>query len=471
MRDNRAENSDAMSGKCPVINPIFDTNYPVDALGATADLARSLAIAFQTPVEIVAQSLLSALSLVTQCIANAQTPFGSNCPLSLCLITVAEPSARKKYVEKLIFAEIEAYEQGLQDMLIYDPQVKNLSDKSLKSKTINQNLLGSLHRAPASKLDVVIRGLSKLANSIVYSSNDLTQFVGENKSRPSPAILLANSYLDRLWFGENIIVSQGSTAQLLRGRRVAVSLNTSPESASDVLRIDRSSAQSLLSKALVSWPKSIVGDRNSVEVDPSKINGLEDFNNRCISLLTKADFPPGSDSSQLSARVLKLDGEERKTLLNFLNQVEEHSGDSQYFAKISAFSENSAEHICRIAGVLQIYADPKALRIDAEHLKSAMELFSYYALQMYKLQENNSLADGEADANWLLLWLQNNYRKHLNVTGTEIFKVRYIQQNTHLPLRKADVIQKSLEILHSRRVIFFDKNNRLVKLLREDAQE
>ncbi len=85
---------------------IFVSSYPIEALGPLANLAKSTAEIVQAPIEVVAQCLLSILSLVTQGIASVQTPFMQECPITLCLVTAIKPWPKKEYMDRILFSDI-----------------------------------------------------------------------------------------------------------------------------------------------------------------------------------------------------------------------------------------------------------------------------------------------------------------------------------------------------------------------------
>ncbi|MCJ2006749.1 DUF3987 domain-containing protein [Methylobacterium sp. J-092] len=443
---------------------IFVSSYPIEALGPLANLAKSTAEIVQAPIEVVAQCLLSILSLVTQGIASVQTPFMQECPLSLCLVTAIESWPKKKFIDRILFSDIKGYEQDQQRMLVDHLRRKSGDDRTSGARDADKISLGCLHMLSGLSFEQVVKNLSDLSGSILYSSEDLTQFLGRSGRKANNIKFDLDNYFDKIWSGETFTLTHGSALKIIRGRRVALSLYVDNELAPDVLRFDKISSRSFLSKSLVSCPNWNVEYDTFVDATDLKPIGIEDFSDRCISLLTQIESPPAEKYNELSPRVLKLGGKERMQLLEFVEDVEAHSKPGEYFAAIRSFTQNTAEHICRLAGVLEIYSDPNAVNIGNETLNNSIELYRYYLNEMKNAQAPNSVDEAISDAERLLIWLKNQYQKHLEETGSSAFQVRYVLQRTHSSMRSKDKLARALKELEDRRCVTVDMTTKEITL-------
>lgn len=439
-------------------------DYPLNALGPVSGLAQSLAEALQVPVALVAQNILSALSFATQGIADVQTPFIARSPLSLCLITTVESQARKRLLQSILFSELILYQK---DQIKFEVHRARKADSAASNRTKNdahKSVLGCIFFPQEQHLSKIMAEIQYYPATIMFKSDDISQFICKTGHRNMSARSTASQHLDDLWSGEDIVQITKSNTEIVYNQRCAFSLHTSKSQAVELLNADKPAAHALLSKALIAAPENIIGKRSIKEIKSDKVDGLNDFNNRCIDLLLKATPYSEKATEGSSLRLLKLMDNERQILVEFVREIETHSGPEGFFSKIAAFSENAAEHVCRLAGVLQLYADPEAEYISEAVLHDAMSLFAYYAVEAFRVQELQTKARAQSEELVLLSWMLDKSKELQISTGSQSLPLRYVQQRTKMQFRKVEKLLELISILETKQYVNYDKDRKLISL-------
>ncbi len=93
--------------------PQEQATYPVEALGKFAEVTNLLSESVQVDVSMVGNSILSALSVITQHIANVHTKDGRTIPLSLFCLSIADSGDRKSSLDKIVLGAVNATEKDL----------------------------------------------------------------------------------------------------------------------------------------------------------------------------------------------------------------------------------------------------------------------------------------------------------------------------------------------------------------------
>lgn len=444
--------------------PCEALDYPVNALGPVSGLAQSLAEALQVPLALVAQNILSALSLATQGIADVQTPFIARSPLSLCLITTVESQPRKRLLQSILFSELILYQK---DQIKFDAYRARKADPAALNKKRNdahKSVLGCIFFPQEQHLSKIIADIQYYPATIMFKSDDIIQFIGKIGQRNTSAQSTASQHLDDLWSGEDIVQITKSNTEIVSNQRCTFSLHTSKAQAVELLNADKPTAHALLSKALIAAPENIIGKRLIKEIKSDEVDGLNDFHNRCIDLLLKTTPYSEKATEEFSLRLLKLKDNERQILLEFVREIETHSGPEGFFSKIAAFSENAAEHVCRLAGVLQLYADPEAESISKAVLHDAMSLFAFYAVEAFRVRELKTNAHAQSEDLILLSWMLDKSKELQISTGSESLPLRYVQQRTKTQFRKVEKLLELISLLETKQYVNYDKDRKLISL-------
>jgi hypothetical protein len=204
----------------------------------------------------------------------------------------------------------------------------------------------------------------------------------------------------------------------------------------------------------------LVGKREIKPFSINDIEGLKEFNQTSIRLLKKLPRPDNYNFNELSPSHLSLDADAQELLLAFLRGIEENSSENSYYSPIVDFSENALEHICRIAGILTVFADHDQKYINKETIKKALVLFHYYSQEVRRIQEFCAISEKLSDAIRLINWLQAQIKKQEVDADYGAISVRYVLQYAHPTLRVKDRLEKALKILEDHYWIRRRLNNR-----------
>ncbi|SDM28912.1 Protein of unknown function [Methylobacterium phyllostachyos] len=444
--------------------PYDAPEYPVNALGPVSGLARSLAEALQVPLALVAQNILGLLSFATQGLANVQTPLTASSPLSLCLVTTVESQPRKRLLQSILSSELILYQKDLQNIQMRTAKEETPSTSTKSNNDTHKSVLGCIFLPREQQISSIFPNIRYYPSTILFNSDNLSQFIAKGGQKYTSSQSSATQHLDDLWSGEDIVQITKSTTEIISNYRCTFNLSASEDQVVELFNIEYHATHALLSKALIAAPEKIIGQRSIKELKPNEIAGLNDFHSRCIELLLQIIPSSEQPSAGPSLRLLKLQRPERGTLIDFMKEIEAHSGPEGFFSKIQAFSENAAEHVCRLAGVLQLYDNPLAETISGEMLNNAMALFSFYAIEAYRIQDLRDKERQLPEELVLLKWLLEKSKKMNGSAISEPFRVRYVRQNTKPQFRNIEKLLEIIKILEAKHYVDYDADKKLISL-------
>jgi hypothetical protein len=195
----------------------------------------------------------------------------------------------------------------------------------------------------------------------------------------------------------------------LYGRRVSLSWMIQPQHVEGLVNGGMAS-QGLLSRLLVSYPQSLIGQRKYLIPDDSHLAILEGYNQQIKTLLeTPLDMDP--TSGRLSPIPLYLDAPAKVLYAQLNDHYEATLARSGINAGIRDHANKSGQHLARLAGVLCAFEG--ALAITAEHLERAKVLLDYYLAEWRDLQTRIGALDPQTQKPTALLeWLRAYTVKH-----------------------------------------------------------
>jgi len=402
--------------------------YPVEALGTLmAPLVQRLMEVVQAPDALCAQAVLAAAGLAVQAHANIEID-GRRMPISEFFLTIGESGERKSSVDTWALRPHKQYERTLYEgWQQTDLDYRNSLDaykkareealKKAKGYHAKREALTTLGDPPNPPLKPILtteeptyEGLIRLLldgqPSIGLFSDEGGRLIGGHGMNSDNQLKTAAG-LSELWDGKRITrVRAAEGATVLYGRRLSIHLMAQPAVAQGLIRNRLLLEQGLLSRCLVAWPTSTVGNRPYQEIALDTDTALALYESR-IGAILNAPFPLEDDSrNELSPRPLVLDSDAKQVWIVFYNHIEEALQADSPLAPVRGFGSKVAEHALRLAGILTLVDDLDAGAIDRNHAEAGITLAQFYLEEALRL-----FGCGEADpelllAEQLLLWAQ-----------------------------------------------------------------
>lgn len=438
------ERRDIISGRVPFENEgpkplrrevVEQEPYPFEALRDLLLPVRALAEHTRAPIEICAQSVLGALSLVLQAHADVVLPTGAARPLSLFLLTIAPSGERKSAVDSHALKPVYEYEVLLRDkhsreQMTYinkhelwsakRAQALNLAKKRSKPFEGEADLrsLGDEPEAPLTPLLVcpepTFEGYCKLtATGLpamgIYSAEGGAFIGGFGMSADNR--LKTSAGLSCLWDGDPIKrVRAGDGTMILPGRRLSLHLMAQPEVSDQLINDSLLVSQGLISRCLVTAPASAAGSRYFSPPSDKAKSDLADYHSKLRELLNHPLPITEGTRNELELRKLHMSPEAQQIWINWHDHVEARLIEDGEFSPIAGFANKAAEHAARIAGLMTLWRDLHALSIDAETMASSTRLVNHYLAEALRLRGLAGITPHLQLAERVLEWLR--YRWH-----------------------------------------------------------
>lgn len=383
-------------------------HYPIDALGQLlGTVTRDIQRIVRAPDAICAQSVLAAAAWAVQGHANIEIEGRLN-PLSLFFCTVGATGERKTAVDDIALAPHLDYEKKLH--YDYSDQQKKWErfkcawekskTQALKGKTLQarQDELAALGELPPKPLQPLLKitepsyeGIYKLLMggqpSVGLFTSEGGQFVGGHAMNQDNALKTASG-LSSLWDnGCADRVRSGDGASKLYGRRISIHLMLQPIVAEMLLSNRVLAEQGLLSRFLMAWPESTVGNRPYVTENPYSTPGHNAYTQR-ISEIWDRELPVSEGTlNELLPRRLKLSPEAKRQWIAYHDSVDRDASKGRRFEPIRGPANKAAEQALRIAGVLTLIADIEAREVDLPQLQAGIELAEFYLGEALRINE------------------------------------------------------------------------------------
>jgi uncharacterized protein DUF3987/bifunctional DNA primase/polymerase-like protein len=365
-------------------------DYPVSALGSLQIVVDTVAHLQQAPVGLVAQCVLAAVATAIQGQFDIEVPHGRY-PLSLYLLTLGETGERKSSTDGLVF---KPHDEWARDTL---SQMAPADDDAVPAFQPYLFFEGG-----------TVEGLRKQLGShwpsVICNNSDAADFIGGHSMREGRETATA-AFLCKLWEGQlrGYMRGQDNKPITLYGRRVSLSWMVQPQHVEGLVNGGMAS-QGLLSRLLVSYPQSLIGQRKYLIPDESRLAVLEGYNEQIKTLLeTPMDMDPVS--GRLSPIPLYLDGPAKGLYAQLNDHYEATLAGSGINAGIRDYANKSGQHLARLAGVLCAFEGVPA--ITTHHLERAKILLDYYMAEWRDLQTRIGALDPETQKPAALLeWLR-----------------------------------------------------------------
>lgn len=420
--------------------------YPVHALGPLRPAVEAVQGMTQAPMAIPAQSALSVASLAVQGHADVET-LGGKRPLSLYALTIARSGERKSACDAPLLSALREHEReqskahrdalhkwdnehalwkGERDRILLDAK-KGKGEKRTAAEA-DLDALGVEPQAPPSAdrtvTEPTFEGLTKLfahgQPSLGLFSDEGGQFLGghamnsENRQKTLAAF-------NCLWDGMPIRRTRsGDGHATLYGRRLAVHLMVQPTVARGFIADPLAADTGFLPRFLICEPPSAIGTRMQANTRIDK-EALTNFSERLTQILEKP-LPMDPETRELEPKTLELAPEARALLVEFSDAIEKAQGLGGDLMHITGAASKAAEQAARIAGVLTLWRDLEAIRVEGRDMADAIELAQYYLAEASRLASVATISSEIDRAEALRQWLTESW-EHDEIVPRDV--VRY----------------------------------------------
>jgi hypothetical protein len=382
--------------------------YPVKALGPLRPAVEAVQGTTQAPVAIPAQSALAVASLAVQGFADVDT-LGGPRPVSLYALTVARSGERKSACD----ANAHALWKGERDRILREA-AKGKGEKRTAAQA-DLEALGPEPEAPPSTdrtvTEPTFEGLTKLfahgQPSLGLFSDEGGQFLGGHAMNSENRQKTLAAFND-LWQGNPIRRTRsGDGHATLHGRRLAVHLMAQPTVARAFMADPMAADTGFLPRFLICEPPSAIGTRMQANARRDDM-ALASFAGRLRNIL-KSPLPMDPETRELQPRTLQLTPEARALLVAFSDAIEAAQAPGGDLAHITGTASKAAEQAGRIAGVLTLWRDLEAAKVEARDIADAIDLAQFYLAEASRLA-SAALVSAEIDrAEALRRWLVESW--------------------------------------------------------------
>ena len=385
------------------------------------------------PVAIPGQSVLAAMALVSQSHVNVELPTGEIKPTSLFMLTVGESGERKSSSDKLAMAPIkyfedeqrilykEAYRLWKNKHKVWDKQYQSILSKVTDDddQIIALNALGNEPEKPMRPIltcsEPTFSGMFKLLEdslpSIAIFSDEGGEFLGGHglKKENKQATITG---LSNIWDGKEIRrVRSGDGTSILYGRRVSMHLMVQEVIAQSFLSDKLIIGQGLLSRFLVCYPTSTMGNRLWKNPSEQSSVDLKTYSERMLTILRMHLPTKEHTRNELEPRTVKLSGDARTLWINFHNHIEAQLKPNGELRPIAGIANKIIELSTRIATVIAFFENPHIEVLSAEDMAKGIELGQYYLSEALRLFDMGHVDKTLIDAEKLYDWLKNKWKE------------------------------------------------------------
>jgi len=405
--------------------------FPLDALGGKLGAAvKEVQAAVKAPLALVAQSFLAGAAVAVQGVANIEL-HGKATPLSAFFLSIAESGERKSAVDGIAKAphllwQREAFNQYETDQkaykneeAIYTKEKQAVLGGGGKAKQLEELQEPTAPRKPLlfcedPTFEGIYRLLAEGMPSIGLFSDEGGRMLGGHAMTPENRLKTVAS-LSKLWDGAAIDrVRSGDGCSILYDRRCSVHLMAQPMAADTFLNDGVSADQGVLGRFLIAKPESTKGTRLYANIDLGKSASLAAYNATITRLLMGLRFD--HQTGELSLTTLKITPEAFNLWTGYHDHVEVQQTLDGAYRPISSLASKAAEHAARLAGILQIFDDPAAVAVDADHIKSGIKLMDFYLSEALRLKATASVGREVVEAEKLLKWFKEENLKQIYAT-------------------------------------------------------
>jgi hypothetical protein len=356
--------------------------FPTDALGPIAGpAAAAIAAKVQAPGAIAAGSVLAALALSTQALADVVLPHGARSPLSLAVITAAGSGDRKSATDQIACAPIEEFRR----------QQYRLHAREMKAYRSANAPKGERTEPPVAKSLTVSKGTCEgLTKQLRHQSHiglfspDGGDVLGGHSMQAERRAAGIAWYL-KAWGGEPLDnLTSGEGLMAVTGRRLTMHLLVQPVVLQKLMADPLAQGQGLIARCLIAAPDTLAGTRlfrRSTTEDEANITALHQRIAELLALPPRTH--PEGDGLELSPRQMRLDEQATALWIGFHDEVELRQAPGSDLANVRPWASKAAEQAARIAAILAVCEGSDA--VLAHHMVSGIRVASFYLTEHLRL--------------------------------------------------------------------------------------
>lgn len=392
----------------------------------------------QSPVPIVAASMLSTMSIACQGLFDVQLPSGPTVPPSLFFLTVADSGERKSATDKVFTRSIMEYEHR-QD----EQREKALRDYEAKSdvwELRRQEIESRLKKAireekPTAELEGRLANLRcerpvlpKLPR-LTYNDTTVEALLhGMNSTWPHAALVSdeAASVLNgramqqvavfnELWDGKSEVRvdRRSSNSFVVHDGRITLSLMVQEKPFQQFRDRNGGAAweTGLLSRMLIARPTSRQGSRTYGDSDAGSVKDDEIMNwfSARVDELLNASYQRHVEGA--TRPVLQFDDQAKAKWAEFARHFESGLGYAGQLKDIGGFVSKISNNLARIAGLIHYFCQYEG-PISGDTMWRAAALSEWYVYQHKRILGDQDSASFQEDcANQLEHWLRIQFNR------------------------------------------------------------
>jgi hypothetical protein len=443
--------------------------YPIDALPDSIRLAVEEVQAFvQAPIEMVAASALTALSIAGQQLADVRRADTLCGPVSLFFVTIAESGERKSSIDGYFMSAIREYERQQREaakgdvashaaeLAAWDASREAAGGKLKKAAADNKDLSApkadfanlEAGKPAAPRIARVIYGdvtIEKLTRNLatywpaaaIVSSEAGIIFGGHSLGKDSAGRTM--SAINELWGGATLTVDRAtSDSYAVRNARLSVGLQVQPAVLASFMERERNSrGGGFVARFLFSAPASSQGTRKFRDA-PTDWRALGPFNKRIAELLTVV---PNIDSDGgLCLPLLDFTPEAKAAWVGWHDLIESQLGPTGDLANVRDLASKAADNLARLAALFHIFEIGALGAIGVESVNAAAPIILWHLDQGRNYLGAFNLAPDVANSASLDRWLVETCQRQ----GTDRIGRRKVQQFGPAPLRDKAALSAAL---------------------------
>lgn len=443
--------------------PHFIRFYPVEAFPLKArEVINELADNVQAPLDIVALSVLSAMSAVSQARVKVSLPIGGQPkPVSLFILAVAVSGDRKTTVDNLVFRSLREYDNLLQEQYelamkryrcehrVWSAKERYLIRQVNRDDDENESLRTALEahyeiepNEPRLQRQVRQNASERAVIDALAGSGESFTLISDEGGVVLRSPLFRNSaFLNKIWDGGPVILDRAHGVSLAaKDTRVTASIMVQPQVLQDFVRDHGETLRGsgFFARFLMSRPQSRQGSRIVLNADFSW-PALDKFHEIIASFLAQKD--PND-------RVLEFDEDAKRLWIDFVNQTEMEIRPGGCLSEINDFASKVGEIVARVAAIFHYFGNQEGC-ISSDTVKRAIDVVCYHVDEFRKAfdptaQVPQALLDARKIHDYL----------HRHCWNNQFYIVdrNYILRNG--PVRGKDRFDTALAILCTQGVVF-----------------
>jgi hypothetical protein len=190
---------------------------------------------------------------------------------------------------------------------------------------------------------------------------------------------------------------------------LAVHLMVQPNVGAILFQDELLLAQGLLSRVLLSAPESTAGTRTQKREKPETDATIKAFGARLLAILETPLPLAAGKSNELDPPALHMSKAAEEVWLEYVQHIELNIGRGGELEPIKGLANKLPEHAARLAGVMTLVKDIKALEIAVDEMDDGIALADHYAMEALRIFEAGKVGADLLLAQRLLDWLHSNW--------------------------------------------------------------